>query len=193
MSSSAKPMKVIQVGAGLLAVSTALLMRVEGQTWVDALYLSTMTVTTVGYGDLCPTTGFGKIVCSCLALLGIGYFGIVVEVFHQIRKESEGKMLANLGVTGTLGMLTSTICLGVLLCWYLQDKGLPLVKQGDGGTSVMNAAYWSIVTSTSIGYGDLYPATDNGKLAVSAFALWSMGAVAAVTDLTSDWLKKKFF
>ena len=34
---------------------------VEGLRWVDALYLSVVTLTTLGYGDLHPVTDAGKL------------------------------------------------------------------------------------------------------------------------------------
>jgi hypothetical protein len=41
-------------GTGLYSI-------VEGLRSVDALYLSVATLTTVGYGDLAPTTDAGKL------------------------------------------------------------------------------------------------------------------------------------
>ena len=44
----------------------------EGLTWIDSLYLSATTLTTVGYGDILPTTNISKIFTILYALLGIG-------------------------------------------------------------------------------------------------------------------------
>lgn len=47
---------------------------IEGWSIIDALYFSTMTVTTIGYGDLHPTTDVSKIFTVFYALIGIGIF-----------------------------------------------------------------------------------------------------------------------
>jgi len=45
---------------------------VEGLRLVDALYLSVATLTTVGYGDLAPNTGAGKLFTVVYMLVGVG-------------------------------------------------------------------------------------------------------------------------
>lgn len=41
-----------------------------------ALWWGTMTLTTVGYGDVYPITSFGKVIASFFAALGIGFFAL---------------------------------------------------------------------------------------------------------------------
>jgi voltage-gated potassium channel Kch len=45
---------------------------VEGFRFVDALYFSVVTLTTVGYGDLAPRTDAGKLFTAAYALVGVG-------------------------------------------------------------------------------------------------------------------------
>ena len=45
---------------------------VEGLRWVDAFYLSVVTLTTLGYGDLHPTTDLGKIFVVVYLFSGMG-------------------------------------------------------------------------------------------------------------------------
>lgn len=46
---------------GLLAIGTVVYHWLEGWSWVDSLYFSAVTLTTVGYGDLSPTTDAAKL------------------------------------------------------------------------------------------------------------------------------------
>ena len=46
----------------------------EGWSYVDALYFCVMTMSTVGYGDLTPTTNLSKIFTIVYALISIGVF-----------------------------------------------------------------------------------------------------------------------
>ncbi|MBD3310827.1 two pore domain potassium channel family protein [Candidatus Woesearchaeota archaeon] len=56
----------------LLGFGTIFYSQTEAWSYIDALYFSTMTLTTVGYGDLVPTTPVSKLVTSVYAILGIG-------------------------------------------------------------------------------------------------------------------------
>jgi voltage-gated potassium channel len=45
---------------------------VEGLRFVDALYFSVVTLTTVGYGDFAPQTDVGKLFTAVYVLVGVG-------------------------------------------------------------------------------------------------------------------------
>jgi hypothetical protein len=62
----------ILMAVALLAIGTAYYSYQEGWSAVDSFYFSTMTLTTIGYGDLVPATDAGKIFTSFYALFGIG-------------------------------------------------------------------------------------------------------------------------
>lgn len=51
------------------------MMYFEHMTFQDSLWWSFVTATTVGYGDLSPATGEGRILASLLMLVGIGLIG----------------------------------------------------------------------------------------------------------------------
>lgn len=61
-------------GASVLA-GTLGMMHFEQMTFQDALWWSFVTATTVGYGDLSPSTNAGRIIASLLMLVGIGLIG----------------------------------------------------------------------------------------------------------------------
>lgn len=49
----------------------------EDKTFVDSLWWSFVTATTVGYGDISPGTTAGRIIASILMLVGIGFVGML--------------------------------------------------------------------------------------------------------------------
>ncbi|MFB6340186.1 potassium channel family protein [Saccharicrinis sp. FJH2] len=58
---------------------------VEHWKWLDSLYFSVMTLTTVGYGDFVPQTAFGKIFTMVYVLTGIGIIFGFINSFYQHR------------------------------------------------------------------------------------------------------------
>ncbi|MBI2507647.1 two pore domain potassium channel family protein [Candidatus Woesearchaeota archaeon] len=62
------PISVIVV---LLTIGTVYLHNNESWSYVDSFYFSTITITTVGYGDLVPTKDSSKIFISIYAIFGV--------------------------------------------------------------------------------------------------------------------------
>jgi voltage-gated potassium channel len=48
-------------------------------TFSDALWWAIVTATTVGYGDITPHTGLGRLFATVLMLMGIGLIGVVAS------------------------------------------------------------------------------------------------------------------
>ena len=73
--------------AGLLAVGTIFYRLVEGWGWLDSLYFCVITLSTVGYGDLSPTTPGTKIFTMIYIFLGLSLFVSLVNILAKARKE----------------------------------------------------------------------------------------------------------
>ena len=69
--------------AVLLAVGTVVYSVLEGWTLLDSLYFSVVTLATVGYGDLSPTTDLAKLFTIGYILTGIG---IVAAFASEVAK-----------------------------------------------------------------------------------------------------------
>src|ERR687894_1051163 len=56
---------------------------VAGWSTVDAFYFSVTTLTTVGLGDLAPSTTFGKLFTSLYIFAGVGLIAVFVSAVAQ--------------------------------------------------------------------------------------------------------------
>jgi len=69
----------------LVAIGTIFYHFVEHLSWIDSVYFCVVTLTTVGYGDISPTTNAGKIFTIGYVVVGIGIFvALVSTVAHHI-------------------------------------------------------------------------------------------------------------
>jgi voltage-gated potassium channel len=61
----------------------------ENWSYIDSFYFSSITLTTVGFGDLVPTHNISKIITSIYTILGVGTFlfclGVVSEYYFYKR------------------------------------------------------------------------------------------------------------
>lgn len=51
------------------------------KTYWDSLWLSLVTLTTIGYGDITPKTSAGKLIATVLMLTGIGFLSMLTSTF----------------------------------------------------------------------------------------------------------------
>jgi len=75
-----------------LALGTVAYRYIEGWSWLDSLYFSVITLTTIGYGDFSPQTDLGKLFTMAYIIIGVALIlGFVNTLFLHYREESTKK------------------------------------------------------------------------------------------------------
>jgi voltage-gated potassium channel len=74
-------------------------------TFFDALYWATVTLTTVGYGDLCPATNLGRLISMFSSLFGVAIIAlpsgiITASYLDELRNIKEEKRNKEEGTDG---------------------------------------------------------------------------------------------
>lgn len=90
-------------------------------------------------------------------------------------KNSRSKIIVFLGA-----ILTSVTILGTIM--YLIES------PESGFTSIPRSIYWAIVTLTTVGYGDIYPATDLGQFIAAIIMILGYGVIAVPTGIVTNEL-----
>ena len=70
---------IILVGAGLYHY-------LEGWGWLDSVYFVVVTLTTIGYGDLAPTTPLTKLITIFYGLNGVILLLTLFDVIRRVRR-----------------------------------------------------------------------------------------------------------
>lgn len=67
----------------------------SGYSWVDAIYMTVITITTVGFGEVQPLNNFGKIFTSLLILSSIFIVGYAISVITEylLSKNNIGNLI----------------------------------------------------------------------------------------------------
>ena len=73
--------------AVLLLGGTIFYRHVEGWSWLDSLYFCVVTLATVGYGDLSPTTTLSKVFTIIYIFIGLSFFVSFINLLAQERRE----------------------------------------------------------------------------------------------------------
>lgn len=70
---------------------------------------------------------------------------------------------------------------GIVASWLVASALFGVIE----GTGLIDSLYWSMTTMSTVGYGDLSPATALGKVVTIAFQAWSIFVLVpcAVTNI----------
>lgn len=82
--------------AGLLLIGMTFYHFAEGWSWLDSLYFCVITLSTVGYGDLDPTTPASKIFTIVYIFIGLSIFISLVNMLAKARQEIRAERSAKI-------------------------------------------------------------------------------------------------
>lgn len=61
--------------------------------------------------------------------------------------------------------------------------------EGYGPERLEDALWWAMVTVSTVGFGDVIPATTGGRLVASALMVFGVGIFASAAAIIADWLQ----
>jgi len=161
----------------------------EGWPLLDTTYFLTVTITTVGYGDMCPETDEGKMFTVIYALIGIVFVFAALEPLVGALKFINSILLlpctppdpgplndlVSLRANGNWGFKYATALMGPGVIFVL-GLGIGFFVMS---LDLVDGIYWSMITMTTIGYGDI---SGSSTMEKAVLIIYLPTAVAALAD-----------
>ncbi len=95
------------------------------------------------------------------------------KVLYEALRASRHKIIVFL-----LAVLSIVITMGALM--YVVEG------EENGFTSIPHSMYWAVVTMTTVGYGDIAPQTNLGRLLASGLMILGYGIIAVPTGIVTQ-------
>ncbi|CAM9356311.1 unnamed protein product [Ascophyllum nodosum] len=153
----------------------------EAWTTGDTIYFLVLSLLTIGYGDIVVDSGwYDRLADSFMILLGLwmlAWWGnYVLRASSNLRfrpvfrPPPDFDMEASLrrirrGLIIRLLLVTAVVAVGSFVFMFGEDK------------SFATSLYWAIVTSSTVGYGDVVPTTDAMKWFTVFYSIVATGSV----------------
>ncbi len=118
----------------ILCIGTSGYMLIENGSFIDSLFMSVITITTVGYGEVIPLSPVGKYFTICLILVGVGFvLYLVGEVTESMVEGGLRKIMGRNNMEKRVAALKDhyIVCgfgrIGKVICKNLKESKLPFV------------------------------------------------------------------
>ena len=100
------------------------------------------------------------------------------------------KVLNRRASTGLRGRVAVYVAGGSALLAFCGALAVLSVERGRGGNiaTIGDALWWAATTMTTVGYGDRYPTTGQGRLVAVALMLSGIALLGVVTATFATWL-----
>jgi potassium channel subfamily K len=171
---------------------------------IDTMYFSVCTFTTVGYGDVVPQSTGLKLFTVIYSLCGVAIVAVGVNVMVNACLASTHEWIAIIGneyncycwrktnelvvqhqkqvtVAAVRGRLFALLfkMLGVIAIGTIAYMMPGMIEDDKPGLNFVNSLYMATMTASSIGFGDLSPKNNRGRL---FFVFWMIGGYVIVAS-----------
>jgi len=125
-----------------------------------------------------------------LALLRLARLNRLVRIVRRLRQKEPGQVMEEARQSKAQSGLLIIILAAIFLITAASLLIVPL-ERGAGGAVITRGAdafWWSVVTITTVGYGDYAPVTFPGRILAMALMTVGIGIFAAVTSFLASWV-----
>ncbi|TDG98597.1 hypothetical protein EPR50_G00202020 [Perca flavescens] len=133
--------------------------------WPNAVIFAATVITTIGYGNIAPKTSAGRVFCILYGLFGVPLCLTWISELGKFfggRAKHMGQYLTKKGFSLRKAQFT---CTAIFLLWGVLVHLVlpPFVFMSQEGWTYIEGLYFSFVTLTTIGFGDLVAGVEPNK------------------------------
>jgi len=114
----------------LLVFGTLVFAMIEGRSLIDAFYYIIVTVATVGYGDVHPTTTAGKVFAIVLIITGVGTFLGVIANTTELMLSRREKLIRMKKLNMVIGVFFSEVGVNLIKKFVELDPNSEEMQKG---------------------------------------------------------------
>jgi len=205
-TSNWKMVALLVMAALYLVASIVIYMPTEDWGAGDCLYYAVVVATTVGYGDYLPTTNAMKIATIIFVHFGLSIvvlaLGIVQDfivhvsisraVHDEVKKGRSGlfdtkqqKTNERIRVAKAVSLYILFVIMGTIFFgWEIKSND----SDFESDAPFLDGLYLTVITLSTVGFGDLSPVSDVGKAIGSIFMLTGIPVFAYAFSMVNDML-----
>ena len=131
---------------------------------------------------------------SCIPVIDYARFLRFTRIFKAIRLVRNVKAAKAMSDFILMRNPENTLLAAAIVSVFLiliSSMYLLRVEQGFNGniTNAYDAIWWSVVTITTVGYGDFYPTTTEGRAVAGILMIWGLGIFGTFTGFIATWFQ----
>ncbi|KAI3662492.1 hypothetical protein MP638_003632 [Amoeboaphelidium occidentale] len=162
---------------------------VEGWSHRTSSYFLVISFSTVGYGNVVPTTIAGKYLLILFGLFSIGLLASILGFIGKFVVKGASRLASSLFKHSEtepnedyIKRVTGSIVIAIaLVVWFVGAAAFSALESW----SYTDSLYFCFVTLSTIGYGDFVPQTPGGLILVNYYVFLGIGIFASLLNLNS--------
>ncbi|EFN60329.1 TWiK family of potassium channels protein 7 [Camponotus floridanus] len=162
---------------------------------LQAVFFASTVLTTIGYGNVVPSTNWGRIFCIFFALIGIPLTLIVIAdlgklfargVVHialMLKLKLPFRTKLSCVPTNVTGRRSLGACAAIMLLFLYLACGAGMFMLWEDDWDFFDGFYFCFVTMTTIGFGDLVPKKPKYTLLCTLYILVGLALTSTIIEL----------